>query len=37
MLEWGTWLAVAALGPGAIALFLWFLKDVREVFRDRDD
>ena len=37
IMEWGTWLAVAVLGPGAIALFVWFLKDLPEVFRRRDD
>ena len=26
-----TWLAVAVLGPGAIAVFVWFLRDVRRV------
>jgi hypothetical protein len=26
-----TWLAVAILGPGAVAVFLWFLRDVRDV------
>jgi len=29
-----TWMAVAVLGPGAIAVFLWFLRDVRQLWRD---
>lgn len=29
-----TWLSLAILGPGAIAVFVWFLRDVRRVIGD---
>lgn len=28
-----TWMSLAILGPGAIAIFVWFLFGVREAFR----
>ena len=28
-----TWLAIAVLGPGALAVFVWFLRDVRKLLR----
>jgi hypothetical protein len=28
-----TWLTVLALGPGSIAIFVWFLADVKRIFR----
>ena len=31
-----TWLSVAVLGPGAIALFVWFLCDLKRILR-RDE
>jgi hypothetical protein len=31
MLEWGTWAAIVILGPGALAVFVWFLVDVRRL------
>lgn len=31
-----TWLSVAILGPGAIALFVWFLFDLKRILR-RDE
>jgi hypothetical protein len=27
-----TWLSVLALGPGSIAIFCWFLWDVKRIF-----
>lgn len=29
-----TWLAILVLGPGALAVFVWFLRDVRRLFRE---
>jgi len=28
-----TWIAVAILGPGSLAVFVWFLFDVRKLFK----
>ena len=30
-----TWLAIAVLGPGSLAVFAWFLHDVRRVLGPR--
>lgn len=32
-IELGTGIAVAVLGPGAVAIFIWFLVDLRKIFR----
>jgi hypothetical protein len=32
-----TWLAIAVLGPGALAVFAWFLHDVGRVLGPRRD
>lgn len=37
MMQWGTWLSIAILGPGAIIVFIWFLRDVRLMFAKRDE
>ena len=29
----GTWLAICILGPGALALFVWFLADLRSLLK----
>lgn len=34
MMEVATWLSVLALGPGSIAVFLWFLFSLRGMLRD---
>ena len=34
LLELGTWAAVIILGPGAAGIFIWFLIDLRRIFRD---
>lgn len=31
-----TWLSVIVLGPGAIALFVWFLFDLKRILRRGD-
>jgi hypothetical protein len=31
-MELATWLSVIALGPGSIAIFCWFLWDVKRIF-----
>lgn len=31
----GTWIAVIVLGPGSLGVFVWFIFDVRRMFRDR--
>lgn len=32
---WATWLAVVILGPGAMAVFFWFLFDLRRIWPKR--
>ncbi len=29
-----TWLAVFILGPGAVGIFIWFVLDLKRIFRD---
>lgn len=29
-----TWVAILVLGPGAVAVLLWFLRDLRSVLPD---
>jgi hypothetical protein len=31
-MELATWLSVLVLGPGSIAIFAWFLLDVKRIF-----
>jgi len=33
MMELATWLSVIVLGPGAVAIFVWFLLDMRKTSR----
>jgi hypothetical protein len=28
-----TWLSIVVLGPGSIAVFIWFLWDLRQILR----
>lgn len=35
MMQFATWLAVIVLGPGALAIFLWFLFDLKRIFRGK--
>ena len=28
-----TWLSIVILGPGAVLIFLWFLKDVKDLLK----
>ena len=28
-----TWVSIVILGPGAVAIFLWFLKDVKDLLK----
>lgn len=28
-----TWLSVIVLGPGAVAIFIWFLSDLKRILR----
>lgn len=32
MMKLATWLSVIALGPGSVAIFAWFLMDVKRLF-----
>jgi len=32
-----TWLSVLALGPGSLAVFIFFLRDVKRVLREAAD
>lgn len=36
MMEIATWLSVLVLGPGSIAIFVWFVISIMEVFRSED-
>jgi hypothetical protein len=36
MMKLATWLSVLVLGPGSIAIFLWFLWDVKRIFGRKD-
>lgn len=33
MMELATWLSVLILGPGSIAIFIWFLLDLKRILR----
>lgn len=33
MMEFGTWLSLLILGPGAAGIFIWFLADLRKIQR----
>lgn len=33
LFEFGTWLSVIVLGPGAALIFLWFLWEMRQMAR----
>ena len=35
MMELVTWLAVIILGPGSIAIFVWFLCDLKQILASR--
>jgi hypothetical protein len=37
MMKLMTWLSVIALGPGSIAIFVWFLMGVKEIFAPPDE
>jgi hypothetical protein len=34
ILQIATWLSVIILGPGAIAIFVWFLWDLKRILRE---
>lgn len=34
-IEVGTWVAVAVLGTGSLALFVWFLTDLKKIMGGR--
>ena len=36
MIEVVTWLSVIILGPGSIAVFVWFLLTLRQSLKDDD-
>lgn len=36
MIEIVTWLSVIVLGPGSAAIFVWFLYDLRQIFRRKE-
>lgn len=33
MIEYGTWIAVLILGPGALGIFIWFLFDLFKIMK----
>ena len=33
MMELATWLSVIILGPGSVAIFIWFLLDLKRILR----
>jgi hypothetical protein len=36
MIEFVTWLSVAVLGPGSVAVFIWFLLSLRGIAREQN-
>jgi hypothetical protein len=34
-MELATWLSVLMFGPGSVAVFVWFLADVKRIFGGR--
>jgi len=36
MMEIVTWLSVLVLGPGSVAIFVWFLLSLRQIIRPKD-
>ena len=34
MMQVVTWLSVIVLGPGAVAIFVWFLLDLKRILRE---
>jgi hypothetical protein len=36
MMQIVTWLSVLVLGPGSIAIFIWFLMSLRGILRERN-
>ncbi len=32
-----TWIAIFILGPGAVAIFIWFLRDAKRMLREIDE
>ena len=37
IMQWATWLTVIVLGPGAVAVFVWFVIDLVRMGRAADD
>jgi hypothetical protein len=37
MMQVVTWLSVLVLGPGSVAIFVWFLFSLRGAFDERSD
>jgi hypothetical protein len=37
MMQIVTWLSVLVLGPGSVAIFVWFLFSLRGAFKERGD
>ena len=35
--DWLTWIGVAVLGPGALVIFVFFLRDLRAIWRTLSD
>jgi hypothetical protein len=35
MMQVATWISVLILGPGSVAIFIWFLLTLKQVFRKR--
>ena len=33
MIQLATWLSVIVLGPGSMAIFVWFLRDLKRIVR----
>lgn len=37
MMETATWLSVVILGPGSLAVFIWFLADLHRILPRNED
>ena len=35
IMQMATWISVLVLGPGSVAIFIWFLLSLKQIFRNR--
>jgi hypothetical protein len=37
MMEIATWISVVVLGPGSVAIFIWFLMDLKRILPRKNE